>query len=83
MNKERVSSGMDKVGKELHHHSCIFNIGQWAPRGRVDSPTKGREAGMPACTPIICSGSGHTCHMHYVSMFTRPIERIPNTKLSR
>ena len=45
------------VGKEMRYHSCIFNTGEWAPRGRVDSPTKGREAGMSTCPLIICFGS--------------------------
>ena len=34
--KERVPCGMDDVSKEMCYHSCIFNTGEWVPRGRVD-----------------------------------------------
>ena len=49
----------------------------------MDSPTKEREAGMPTCSTIIRSKNGRTCHMYYASVFTRPIERIPNSKVLR
>ena len=56
-------------------------IASW--QGRMDLSTKGCEAGMPIWPPIICFGSRHTCQMHYASVFTRSVERISNTKLSR
>ena len=42
--------------------------------------TKGHEVGIPTCPPIICVGSGRTCHMHYASVLTRPAIRVSNTK---
>ena len=58
--KERAPKGVHKVGKEMHYHSCIFHIGEWALGGWVDSPTKGHEAGVPTCSTIIRSNGGHT-----------------------
>ena len=81
--RERVPKGIDKVGKEMLYHSYIFHIREWVPGGWVDSLTKWREARMPTCSTIIRSSGGRTCHMHYANVFTRPIERIANSKLPR
>ena len=55
------------MGKEIRFHSCIFNTGEWAPGGRVDSPTKGREAGMPTCLLVLVVDALFTCTMQACS----------------
>ena len=81
--RERVSSGMDKVGKEICYHSCLLHTSEWAFRGSVDSPTAQREAGMPTCSTTLCFCSRYTCRMHHASVYSRLAERIPNTELFR
>ena len=67
MKKQGFPEELDKVGKEMCYHSCIFYISEWEPEGWVDSHTKGCKAGTPTCYTIIRYGGGYTYHMHYAN----------------
>ena len=50
---------------------------------RPISTKTGREAGIPTCSTIICSHSRCAYHMYHASVYTRPMEGIPDAKLYR
>ena len=70
---------MDYTGKEMYHHSHIFCIGEWEPKGRVDATTEGSGGKDVYYLSLLWM----PCHMYQASILTRTIEELLDVELSR